>query len=170
MKKITYITGGERSGKSRFGQELALKSANNPVYLATARIKDDDFARRVNKHQAERDQRWETIEEPVHISNPDLAGRTVVLDCITLWLTNIFYDNKQEHNAALDVVKNEWVAICTKNINLIVISNELGMGVHGNTHETRKFVELQGWVNQYIASTADEAWMMVSGIPLKLKG
>lgn len=166
---ITYITGGERSGKSSFGQRLALEKSNNPVYLATAEIMDSDFENRVNRHKQERDERWTTVEESVYLTNHNLHDKTVLLDCVTLWLYNIYYRNNQEVNIALKFAKSEWETFAKQEFNLIAISNELGMGVHGTTAEIRKFVELQGWMNQFIAEKANEAYLMVSGIPVKIK-
>lgn len=168
-KKITYITGGERSGKSSYGQKLALEASNSPVYLATAQIMDNDFIGRVKRHQSDRDRRWSTIEEPIDISSLNLKGKVVLLDCITLWLYNIYYRNEKQLDVSLQHAQKEWDKFVVQNFNLIVISNELGMGVHGTTEEIRKFVELQGWINQHIAQRADEAWLMVSGIPVKIK-
>lgn len=169
MARISYITGGERSGKSSFAQTMALEKSNNPVYLATAKVLDGDFAQRVQRHQSDRDSRWENIEKPVSISQLELEERTVLLDCITLWLTNIYYKNNIDLQTSIDFAKAEWERFSKKKIDLIVVSNEIGMGIHGATHEIRKFVELQGWMNQFIAAQANEAWMMVSGIPVKIK-
>jgi adenosylcobinamide kinase/adenosylcobinamide-phosphate guanylyltransferase len=164
-----YITGGERSGKSSFAQKMALERSINPVYLATAKVLDNDFAKRVQRHQSDRDARWDNIEKPVFISQLDLDGRTVLLDCVTLWLTNIYYNNNADLQTSIDFAKAEWTRFIQKDINLIAVSNEIGMGVHGSTNEIRKFVELQGWMNQFIANQAHEAWLLVSGIPVKIK-
>lgn len=168
-KKITYITGGERSGKSSYGQKLALEVSDAPVYLATAQIMDDNFEDRVKRHQSDRDSRWTTIEEPVEISSHNLQGKVVLLDCITLWLYNIYYAKSCDLEISIEFAKNEWQKFTEQDFNLYVISNELGMGVHGTTAEIRKFVELQGWMNQYIANNADEAWLMISGVAVKIK-
>lgn len=168
-RKITYITGGERSGKSGYAQKLALEKTQSPVYLATAKILDNDFEERVRRHQSDRDSRWQTIEEPINLSSRDLSGQVVLLDCITLWLTNIYYKNNTNYEEAFEQAKKEWDKFIDCEIELIVISNELGMGVHAESREIRKFVELQGWMNQYIAASCDEAWLIVSGIPVKIK-
>ncbi|MGL4328206.1 MAG: bifunctional adenosylcobinamide kinase/adenosylcobinamide-phosphate guanylyltransferase, partial [Tannerellaceae bacterium] len=93
MKEIIFVTGGQRSGKSRYAQSLAESMSDKPVYLATARRWDEDFENRIRRHQADRGEQWETIEKDKEISSLDLSGKTVLLDCITLWLTNIFHDN-----------------------------------------------------------------------------
>ncbi|MCK4748340.1 MAG: bifunctional adenosylcobinamide kinase/adenosylcobinamide-phosphate guanylyltransferase, partial [Bacteroidales bacterium] len=94
---------------------------------------------------------------------------TVLLDCVTLWLTNIFQDNKYDLESSLTYAKNEWQEFTSNDFNLIVITNELGMGIHAEHASSRKFTDLQGWMNQYIASRADKVIFMVSGIPLQIK-
>lgn len=168
-RHITYITGGERSGKSSFAQDRALSLSDKPVYLATAVIKDSDFAQRVEKHKSDRDNRWQTIEEPMYISNQVLNNRVIVLDCITLWLTNIFYKQDKNIEYSLEFAKAEFNNFVNQSFNLFVVSNELGMGVHGATKEIRDFTQLQGWMNQYIAAIADDAFLLVSGLPVKIK-
>ncbi|WP_346854330.1 bifunctional adenosylcobinamide kinase/adenosylcobinamide-phosphate guanylyltransferase [uncultured Draconibacterium sp.] len=170
MAEITLITGGQRSGKSSFAQRLAEEKSGEPVYLATARIWDTDFEARVKRHQSDRGEQWQTIEEQINISKHNLEGKTVLLDCITLWLTNIFYENKNDIERSLEIAKTEWDKFTAQNFTLIVVSNELGMGVHPENEIARKFADLQGWMNQYIAKTANEVFLMVSGIPLLVKG
>lgn len=166
---IYFITGGERSGKSRYAQELALEFSSSPVYLATARQWDDDFRKRIKRHQSERDDRWTNIEEEKHIGNLTLNNKVVVVDCVTLWLTNFYTDTKYNVEESLTQAKAEFDKIMMMDGLFIFISNEIGMGVHAETETGRKFVELQGWMNQHIAKQAHEVILMVSGIPLKLK-
>ncbi len=165
---ITFITGGQRSGKSSHAQKLAEEHSSAPIYLATSRIWDDDFRQRVERHQNDRGNQWTTIEEEKQLSKLPFKGQTVLLDCITLWLTNIFYDNNNNVEKTLKEAKTEWDAFINQDINLIVVSNELGMGVHPENEIARKFADLQGWMNQYIAKKADEVILMVSGIPLEI--
>jgi adenosylcobinamide kinase/adenosylcobinamide-phosphate guanylyltransferase len=166
---IYYVTGGERSGKSAYAQQLALSLSVNPVYLATARIWDEEFHQRIERHKTDRDERWHTIEEDTYLAAHDFSGKTVVLDCITLWLTNLYSDNQYDMNQSLEQAKSEWGKLIHQNFNLIVISNEIGMGGHGATESQRAFTSLQGWMNQHIAKTADKAWLMVSGLPWQIK-
>lgn len=149
--------------------ELALSLSANPVYLATSRRWDQDFEKRVERHQSERDERWENWEEEKAIGKLPVSKRVVVVDCVTLWLTNWFVDLKQDIEACLEQSKQELMDLFTQDTTLIFISNEIGMGVHAESHSGRKFVELQGWMNQFIAGKADKAIMMVSGLPLQLK-
>jgi adenosylcobinamide kinase/adenosylcobinamide-phosphate guanylyltransferase len=166
---IWYITGGERSGKSGYAQKLALEHSQSPIYVATSRIWDEDFRNRVKRHISDRDERWTTIEEEKYISKLNLTGKVVVMDCVTLWLTNFYTDTKYDHLQSLKLAKEEFDILSKGDFTLIIISNELGMGVHAETEAGRKFVELQGWMNQHIASRADKAVLMVSGIPVMIK-
>ncbi len=169
MRKIIFITGGQRSGKSRFAQKLAEEYSANPLYLATARRWDEDFEKRIRRHQTDRGEQWETLEEEKRLGLLSLGGRTVLLDCITLWLTNIFHDNLYDAEAALKEAKLEWDTFIRQDFLLIVVSNEIGMGLHAADEASRHFTDLQGWINQHIAASADKAFVMVSGIPLQLK-
>jgi len=167
---IYYISGGERSGKSSFAQNLALNLSNNPIYLATARILDKEMEVRVNRHKKDRDEQWTTIEEELYLSRINLNHKTVVIDCVTLWLTNVFFTNNENVEKSLTFAKNEINNLQIEQSNIIFVSNEIGMGLHATNELSRKFVELQGWVNQFIAKKADIAYFMVSGIPIKIKG
>lgn len=168
-RKIIYISGGARSGKSHYAQSLAESLSDHPIYLATARIMDEDFARRVARHQRDRGEQWETLEEPTRLSAHDLSDRVVLMDCVTLWLTNLYDENGYDMDRTLEAAKAEWDRFIRQDMTLIVVSNELGMGLHASTEGARHFVDLQGWVNQHVAATADEAYFMVSGIPMRLK-
>ncbi|WP_372776124.1 bifunctional adenosylcobinamide kinase/adenosylcobinamide-phosphate guanylyltransferase [Mangrovibacterium sp.] len=169
MATITLITGGARSGKSSFAQQMAEAKSNRPVYLATARIWDEDFAERVKRHQADRDERWENVEEEKQLSKHDFSGKVVLMDCVTLWLTNFFHDSDYKLDQALEAAKAEWENFIRQDMELIVVTNELGMGVHPEHETARKFADLQGWVNQHIAKAADSVYLLVSGIPVKIK-
>ena len=140
------------------------------MYVATARKWDDDFQKRVDRHQKDRDERWINIEKEKHLSEIDFSGKTAVVDCVTLWLTNFFVDTKNDVALSLEQAKAELDAIAKQeNTNIIIVTNEIGMGIHADTPVGRKFTELQGWMNQYIAQKAENVVLMVSGIPLKIK-
>lgn len=166
---IIFITGGARSGKSRYAQELALSLSNNPVYVATAKVWDDDFEKRVKRHQNERDERWTNIEEQRNVAALPIDNRIAIVDCVTLWLTNFFVDTMNDIQASLHLLKKEIDALMIKPGTFIIISNEIGMGIHADTEIGRRFTDLQGWANQYIAAKATEVVLMVSGVPLKVK-
>ena len=167
--RILFITGGQRSGKSRYAQQLAESFTGHPVYLATSRVWDDDFRTRIQRHQNDRGDKWQTIEEEKRLGKLKFEGKVVLLDCITLWLTNIFHDNQYQIAVSLEEAKREWQQFINQDFTLIVVSNELGMGVHAENEASRKFTDLQGWMNQHIAALADEVYLMVSGIPVKIK-
>ena len=167
---LHFITGGQRSGKSSFAQQLALQKSAYPVYLATARIWDEDFKHRIERHRSDRGPQWTTLEEPLKISKTEISGRVVVVDCITLWLTNLFFDNQENLvDEVLEMAKAEFEQLIKKEAILIVISNEIGLGGHAENAVARRFTDLQGWMNQFIASKADEVTLMVAGLPVKIK-
>ena len=168
MKKVILITGGARSGKSRYAEELALKLSPNPVYVATAHVWDEEFRERVKKHQERRGPEWTNIEEEMLLSRHDLTGRVAVIDCITLWCTNYFF-HMQEVDTALEALKAEFDKFTANDATYIFVTNEIGMGGVSENAVQRKFTDLQGWMNQYVASKADEVILMVSGIAVKIK-
>jgi adenosylcobinamide kinase/adenosylcobinamide-phosphate guanylyltransferase len=167
-KKIILITGGQRSGKSRQAEELALSLASNPVYVATAHIWDDEFRERVKKHQQRRGPQWTNIEEELFLSRHDLTGRVAVIDCVTLWLTNFFFKNS-DVDETLEAVQQEFERFTAHDATYIFVTNEIGSGGVSENALQRKFTDLEGWMNQYIASKADEVILMVSGIAVKIK-
>ena len=169
MKRIILITGGQRSGKSSYAEKMALSLSENPVYMATARVWDEEFRQRVLRHQASRGSQWTNIEEEKELSRHDFTGRTVVVDCVTLWCTNFFFDLKSDVQQSLDSGKSEFDHFTSQDATFIFVTNEIGLGEVSQNELQRKFTDLQGWINQYIASKADEVIMMISGIPLKIK-
>lgn len=169
MKQIILVTGGQRSGKSTFAEQTALSLSANPVYLATSRIWDDEFRKRVERHQANRGPEWTNIEEEKFLSKHHLTGRTIVIDCVTLWSTNFFFDLGSDVHKALESIKEEFNKFTDQDATFIFVTNEIGLGGVSENKIQRQFTDLQGWVNQYIAERADKVYLMVSGIPLKIK-
>ena len=163
------ILGGARSGKSRHAQTLALARSSAPIYLATSRRWDDDHAARIARHKAERDARWTTLEEETRISRFDLRDRVVVVDCLTLWLTNLFMDAEYDSEAALMTAEGEIDALMKQPCEWLFVSNEIGLGVHAETPIGRKFCDIQGLLNQHVAARVDAVTLMVAGIPLRVK-
>ena len=168
-RKIILVTGGQRSGKSRQAEEIALSLVNNPVYVATAHIWDDEFRERVQKHQERRGPQWTNIEEEKYLSKHDLTGRVAVIDCVTLWLTNFIFETSDVEQT-LEAVKQEFDRFTSHDATYIFVTNEIGSGGVSENALQRKFTDLEGWMNQYIASKADEVILMVSGIAVKIKG
>lgn len=168
MSKIILITGGQRSGKSSQAERLALSLSDNPAYVATAHVWDDEFRERVRRHQERRGPQWTNIEEEKYLSRHDLTGRVAVIDCVTLWLTNFFFES-QDVDATLQAVKEEFDRFTAQDATFIIVTNEIGSGGVSVDAVQRRFTDLQGWMNQYIASRADEVILMVAGIPLRVK-
>ena len=168
MKQIILITGGQRSGKSRKAEEVALGIVDNPVYLATAHIWDDEFRERVRRHQERRGPQWTNIEEEKYLSRYDLTGRVVVVGCVTLWRTNFFFENA-DVDQTLEAVKAEFDRFTDHDATFIFVTNEIGSGGVSENAIQRKFTDLEGWMNQYIASCANEVILMVSGIAVQIK-
>lgn len=169
MKRIILITGGQRSGKSEKAEALALSLSNNPVYVATAKVWDEEFLLRVRRHQDRRGPEWTNIEEELFLSRHDLTGQVAVIDCVTLWLTNFFFFNGEDASRALEAAEKEFDAFTSADATYIFVTNEIGMGGVSDNAMQRQFADLQGWMNQYIAEKADEVIMMVSGIPVVVK-
>ena len=168
MNKIILITGGQRSGKSKHAEELALSLSDNPVYVATAHVWDDEFRERVRRHQERRGPQWSNIEEEKYLSRHNLTGRVAVIDCVTLWLTNLFFEN-QDVDLTLKQAQEEFDRFTSQDATFIIVTNEIGCGGVSMDAVQRRFTDLQGWMNQYIASRADEVILMVSGIPVRVR-
>lgn len=168
MSKLILITGGQRSGKSQYAEQLALRLSERPVYMATAHVWDDEFRQRVVKHQERRGPQWTNIEEEWELSRHDVTGRVVLIDCVTLWLTNHFFKTSNAEET-LTAAKKELDRFVGQEATFIFVTNEIGMGAVSENALQRRFTDLQGWMNQYIAGKADEVVLMVSGIPVKIK-
>lgn len=169
MKRIVLVTGGQRSGKSGYAQQRALSLSPNPVYLATSRVWDEEHRQRILRHQADRGPEWTNIEEEKFLSTCRLDGRVVVIDCVTLWGTNFYFDNRGDVALSLRQIKEEFARFTRQEAYFIFVTNEIGLGGVSENEVQRKFADLQGWVNQFISSQADEVVLMVSGIPVKVK-
>ena len=141
----------------------------NPVYLATAHVWDDEFKQRVLRHQQNRGPQWTNIEEEMYLSKHHLIGRVIVIDCVTLWCTNFFFNLDSDVSLALQAIKDEFDRFTNQDATFVFVTNEIGLGGVSENQLQRKFTDLQGWVNQYIAAHADEVYLMVSGIPMKFK-
>ena len=167
-KKIFLITGGERSGKSQYAEKKALSLTQHPIYLATAHVWDDEFRERVRQHQLRRGPEWTNIEEELELSRHDVNNRVVVIDCITLWCTNFFFEMKDVERS-LEALKAEFDKFTAHDATYIFVTNEIGMGGVSTDAVQRQFTDLQGWMNQYVGSKANEVIFMVSGMPVKVK-
>lgn len=178
MGRVIYVTGGCRSGKSSFALKEAEKLAGPRIYLATCpRDMDLEMNARINRHIDERSEEWKTIEETLDIASVIKKNReagVVLVDCLTLWVSNLMYDADQagrglDENGVSEHCANI-LAECGKTpATVIFISNETGMGVVPENDIARRFRDLIGRCNQIIASASSEAHLLISGIPLKLK-
>jgi adenosylcobinamide kinase/adenosylcobinamide-phosphate guanylyltransferase len=165
---ITLVLGGTRSGKSRYAQQLARQLSERPLYVATSRPWDADHQARIARHQRERGPEWRTVECEIELDALPLDGEVAVIDCVTLWLTNLFSDADLERclaraRAIID-------RLTEPRAQLLLVSNELGQSLHAPTELGRKFVDLQGLVNQHIAARAQNVAWMVAGIASYVKG
>ncbi len=169
MAKIVLVTGGQRSGKSVFAETLTLGLCDRPTYVATARVCDDEFRERIARHRQRRGRNWTTVEEPLHPGSAVENCDTILLDCLTLLATNHFFDCNEDVDSALKAVVAEVEALAGKVRNIIVVTNEVGLGGVSGNAMTRRFTDLLGMVNQRVAALADEVYLTVAGIPVKIK-
>ncbi len=169
--RIILVLGGASSGKSEAALKLA-GSRGPRAFVATGQGLDDEMAARIARHQATRSVDWETVEEPMEveawIAKHGSRYRTILLDCVTLWLSNLTGIGLSEATV-LTRVASLIQAMRTTAARVVIVSNELGLGLVPTEPTTRAFRDLAGRVNQYIAAEADEVLFVVSGIPLRLK-
>jgi adenosylcobinamide kinase / adenosylcobinamide-phosphate guanylyltransferase len=166
---IIYISGGARSGKSHYAQNLAKRLSPNPIYLATAQALDSEMEQRILRHQMDRDARWQNHEEPADLAGAlrrlDADGAVILIDCLTLWLSNLML-------AECDIAAQR-AALCallpTLRATTIFVSNEVGMGIVPDNALSRHFRDEAGRLNQDIAALSHQAYFMVSGLPLRLR-
>lgn len=164
---ITLITGGVKSGKTTFALKMG-SMYQNKLYIATAEAFDEEMQNKIQRHRDERDISWSTIEEPIEICNAIKRGSEfeyAVLDCITVWVNNLFYyqkDVEEYLECFLDFLgKVEF--------NLTIVTNEIGLGLIPTDKLSRDYTNTLGFVNQKIASAADRVIFMVSGLPIYIK-
>ena len=173
MAATIFVTGGARSGKSRLAEELALGYGAPLGYIATGRAGDAEMAERIERHRARRGPVWQTIEEPVDLAGVITAHQgscnALLVDCVTLWLTNLLL-KYGDRVRALQEVAALVPRFASLQIPLVLVSNEVGMGIVPENDLARAFRDLAGEANELLAAAADEVYVMFSGLPLKLKG
>lgn len=169
--RITLITGGCRSGKSTHALTLAA-DFKHPVFLATAEAKDEEMRDRVAKHQVERGERFTTLEEPRHparaLRNLPAGTDGVILDCVTVWLSNLFHYHEQDPEHASEIIEF-FEVLEAPPCPLILVTNEVGTGIVPMNKLARQFRDRAGAVNRAIADRAHAAIVCICGIPLTLK-
>lgn len=177
MAQIIFITGGARSGKSAYAEQRATEYSAPYGYLATAQILDGEMAERAREHRQRRGGDWLTVEEPLLLEQT-VAGRdgtcgVVLVDCITLWVTNLLFhygeDASDTEARIIADVRSLACRLRSLNTPVILVSNEVGMGIVPENRLARRFRDIAGRANQILAGAADEAWLVVSGIPMRLK-
>ncbi|MFC2001765.1 bifunctional adenosylcobinamide kinase/adenosylcobinamide-phosphate guanylyltransferase [Chloroflexota bacterium] len=183
MSKFTLITGGVRSGKSHFAQELALKMGEPVLFVATATAGDEEMRQRIEKHQKSRPATWITLEATTHIGSQILSkignSPTVMVDCITLLVNNIFLPYSDPTGEQIDAprVEKEVMSeidelvhcIDQANASFIMVTNEVGLGLVPANKMSRLYRDLLGKANQILAQRADEIYLLVAGIPIMIK-
>lgn len=170
MSRVTLVLGGARSGKSAFAEDLAAKSGLALHYIATGQAWDDEMRDRIATHRKRRGSIWTTHEAPTDlngaIASLDNANNTVLVDCLTLWITNLTM-GEGDMDKAFDTLI---ARLPTARAQLIFVSNEVGMGIVPENAMARRFRDLAGSLHQKIAAVADEVYLVAAGLPLKLKG
>ncbi len=166
---MTFIIGGARSGKSRFALKNASSNSGEKAYIATAEALDDEMRGRIEKHKRERSDEWITFEEPLKIASliNDFSSKydVILIDCLTLWLSNLLLSNKQIVEEIDCLVSN----LNTCKSSLYIVSNEVGQGIVPDNEIARLFREFSGLLNQKVSEISDEVYLMTAGIPLKIK-
>lgn len=165
------VLGGARSGKTGFGERLAMRLGESPVYLATAEALDGEMRDRVRTHQQQRQGRFETIEEPLDLSGALLRAvrdhDVVLVDCLTLWISNMLGANK-DVAAAVEELALTLNEVATARV--ILVSNEVGLGIVPDNPLARSFRDLAGSAHQRLAEICDDVYFIVAGLPMVLKG
>lgn len=173
MSRLILVTGGARSGKSRFAEGLALAYGDPLGYVATSQAGDGEMAERIARHRARRGSQWQTMEEPLALTDVivghDGYFKAMLVDCVTLWLSNLLFVN-DDSGKALQAVRELAAAVPKLATPLILVTNEVGSGIVPDNALARTFRDLAGEANQVLAAAADEVHVVISGLPLKLKG
>lgn len=171
---IIFVTGGARSGKSDFVQELAEKLEGKRLFIATAEALDDEMKERIQKHQEKRGDRWNTLEEPLDLGNAirsvSNSYRTILVDCLTVWLSNLLMEYKDEDEIISEMMDDFFTSMDDFEETIIVVSNEVGLGIVPDNELARIYRDKLGFLNQRMAKRADHVYVLFSGIPVKIKG
>jgi len=169
LPRLTLVLGGARSGKSRHAEGLVTATPPPWIYVATAQAFDEEMTARIAQHKSRRGDGWLTVEAPFDLTATVAAnhnsGRPLLIDCLTLWLSNIMLDGR-DVEAACDQLSD---VLSTARGPLVVVSNEVGLGIVPDNALARRFRDAQGRLNQEIAARADRVVLMAAGLPLTLK-
>lgn len=185
MTQVHLILGGARSGKSSYAEKIALQSNLPVTYVATAQALDNEMQKRIATHQQDRPQHWQTIESPLNLadaidkqisqalnnSSKSSNGQCILIDCLTLWLTNclcnydVAYFDQEKQKLLSSLVNSQK----QPNLHILLVSNEVGHGIVPTGELSREFVDQAGWLHQAIAEIADKVDFIMAGLPLTLK-
>lgn len=169
--KIVFVIGGARSGKSGFALRAASACPGKKIYLATARALDGEMTERIRKHKEERSGEWATVEEPLGLAGllREIRGSfdVILIDCLTLWLSNILLDNEERLAERIDELVLCLEESCAASV--YIVSNEVGLGIVPANAMARKFRDMAGSLNQKVAQVADEVYLVTAGMPLQIK-
>ncbi len=168
---LVFLTGGASSGKSKFALNL-LKDRKDVTFIATGVETDPEMENRIKRHRKGRPPEWETIEEPLDLLaavKKVTPGRAVIIDCLTFWVSNLLYYSRTKSNEIIRIANETADFLKGLNTDVIVVTNEIGMGVIPATEDGRFYRTIIGEMNQIFASRADEAHMVINGIGLRLK-
>lgn len=167
-----YVCGGASSGKSRFALTY-FQGRNDVSFIATALVTDPDMESRIKAHKSQRPKGWYTVEEPLDliqaVKNTKKESKGIIIDCLTFWVSNLIYQSNIDHQKILKRAEETAVFLIGSEKEIIVVTNELGMGIIPARKESRDFRKVCGEVNQVFAQMSDEAFFIISGIPIKLK-
>ncbi|HXG50429.1 MAG TPA: bifunctional adenosylcobinamide kinase/adenosylcobinamide-phosphate guanylyltransferase [candidate division Zixibacteria bacterium] len=170
-RRIIFVTGGARSGKSKYAEARAEALGKRPLYFATAEAMDEEMAQRIAAHRKRRGEHWETVEEPFELAQVLLSYRgradCALVDCLTLWLSNLLLLGGE--SAAEARVKTLLETLPSLDFHVVLVGNEVGCGVVPENALARRFRDLAGWTHQRVAAAADEVVLMVAGTPLTVK-
>ena len=169
--RLVYVSGGARSGKSRFAEEYATRPGSAVTYLATAQAFDDEMRDRIARHRDDRPAAWHTAEEPLNVAQAARAAQTptLLLDCLSLWVSNLLLAGEPE-DEMLAATDDLLAALRERGGLSVLVSNEVGLGIVPDNALARAYRDALGRVNQRVAAASDEAYLLVSGLPLQLKG
>ncbi|MGB9858411.1 MAG: bifunctional adenosylcobinamide kinase/adenosylcobinamide-phosphate guanylyltransferase [Moorellaceae bacterium] len=171
--KLVLVTGGARSGKSRFAEELARGRGKEVIYVATSRVTDEEMAERVALHKMRRPVEWQTIEEPLKLAHVieewGAPRRLLLVDCLSVYVSNLLVEGNMEKAEVLREIKEMVHKAWESPADVIVVSNEVGSGIVPCYPLGRLYRDLLGWANQEVAGLADEVYYVVCGLPVEIK-
>lgn len=171
-KQTILVTGGCRSGKSRFALDIANRLGGRRLFLATCKALDNEMAERIQRHKLDRGPEWRTLEEPLLLPESVIreaeSHDLILIDCITLWISNLLFEEMTQEEV-IHAAGRLAAAMPTASCSLILVTNEVGAGIVPENRLARIFRDTAGYVNQKLAQSADAVYWTVAGIPVRIK-